>query len=83
MPLLLDAVLSDLSVSFDFFPFLPPKRPPNIPFFFFFVSPLSGAADVRIDFDFREDGVGAGSSTSWPILTSTFITCEVECGAVS
>lgn len=66
-PRLLDAVLSDFSISFNFFPFLLPNKPPKIPFFFFFVSTFSGGAgtDVRTDFlDFVEEGVGAGSSTS-------------------
>lgn len=40
-PLVLDAVRSDLSESFDFLPFFPPKRPPKIPFFFFLVSLFS------------------------------------------
>lgn len=62
-PRVLDVVLSDLSVSFDFFPFLPPKSPPKMPFFFFFVSAFSGA-DARTDFDFWDEGVGGGSSTS-------------------
>jgi hypothetical protein len=82
-PRLLEDVLSDLSASFDFFPFLPPNRPPKMPFFFFLASPLSDAS-VSADFDFCEEGVVGGSSTSCPVLVaSTFITCEVGMGALS
>mmetsp|Transcript_23360 Transcript_23360/g.43394 ORF Transcript_23360/g.43394 Transcript_23360/m.43394 type:complete len:114 (-) Transcript_23360:309-650(-) len=79
-PRVLDAVLSDFSVSFAFFPFFPPKRPPKIPFFFFLVSPLS-TAGAETGFGFKDveradvDGVVGGSSTSCPVfVVSTFIT---------
>lgn len=76
-PRLLEAVLSDLSASFDFFPFLPPNRPPKMPFFFFLPSPFSGAGvGGAIDgLDFMDPGVVVGgSSTSWPLPVSTFMT---------
>jgi hypothetical protein len=87
-PRVLDAVLSDLSVSFDlFFPFLPPpNRPPNIPFFFFLPSPLSavgvdGAIAECLDLidpgDLIEPGVAVGGrpSNTWLLIpaVSTFI----------
>ena len=78
-PRVLDVVLSDLSVSFDFFPFLLPKSPPKIPFFFFLVSPFS-PADGRPAFDFWDAGVCGGSSTSWP---ASLAASEVCCGAAS
>ncbi len=73
-PRVLDVVLSDLSVSFDFFPFL--KSPPKIPFFFFFVSP----ADAFPAFAFWDEGVCGGSSTSWPASLAASEDC---CGAAS
>ena len=68
-PRVLDAVRSDLSLSFDlFFPFFPPKRPPKMPFFFFLPSPFSvvgvdGAIAECFDLiepgDFMDAGVAA------------------------
>lgn len=72
--------------SFAFFPFFPPNRPLNIPFFFFF-SPLSGVGGGFND-DLAEDGVGASvcscSSGDSAVLVSTLIACAaVVVGAVS
>ena len=71
-PRVLDAVRSDFStLSLDFFPFLPPNRPPKIPFFFFLVSDFSGGGAVTDGLDFTEGEAAeeaGGSSTSCPVF---------------
>jgi hypothetical protein len=73
-PRVRDAFRSDLSASLDFFPFFPPKRPPNIPFFFFLVSILSEAWTDADGLDLIEADAAVdkgGSSTSWPVLDTS------------
>jgi hypothetical protein len=66
-----------LSASLFFLPFLPPKRPPKIPFFFFLVSALCG------DGGGLDEGVeGRMSLPSFSTFVSTFVCARFE-GAAS
>jgi hypothetical protein len=67
----------DLSASLPFFPFFA-NKPPKRPFFFFFVSALSG---VFGGFDLTEDGVGGSLSLS--SLVSMGAGAGADGGAVS